>query len=371
MAALALQQSLQIVRNGHHPLAAVGVTCMNYSTDVRPIKNFNLATLKRGTGGRSSFNGIVATVLGASGFIGRYVCNKLGKLGTQIIIPYRGDQSDVHRLKVVGDLGQVLFFPYNVRDEDSLRKVMKYSNVVINLIGRDWETKRFKFDDVNVKCAATVARIAKEMNVEKLVHVSALNASEYPQRVILPEGSKFLKTKWAGEQAVRDIFPDAIIIRPADVYGQEDRFLRYYAHIYRRTLRYMPLWERGENTIKQPVFVSDLATAIVNAIQDRDAVGQVYQAVGPKRYQLGELVDWFHRVMRKDESWGYKRIDLRWDLPFQLRITLTEKICPSWPLGYLGWDKMERVPWELAPFRANLYYDEELGEFQPPAPPKF
>lgn len=114
--------------------------------------------MKRGTGGRSSYNGVVATVFGCSGFLGRYVCNKLGKQGTQMILPYRGDHYEVMRLKVCGDLGQVLFHPYNLKDEKSIREAVKYSNVVINLVGRDWETKNFTFDDVHVEGAARLAR---------------------------------------------------------------------------------------------------------------------------------------------------------------------------------------------------------------------
>jgi len=63
----------------------------------------------------------------------------------------------------------------------------------------------------------------------------------------------------------------------------------------------------------------------------------------PKRYELGELVDWFFRVMRRDEEWGYRRTDLRWSPLFQMRISATQKYCPSWPVGFLNWDKIERV----------------------------
>lgn len=66
----------------------------------------------------------------------------------QIIIPYRGDPYDVLRLKLVGDLGQVLFLPYHLCDEEAIRKSIKHSNVVINLVGRDWETRNFTFDQV-------------------------------------------------------------------------------------------------------------------------------------------------------------------------------------------------------------------------------
>lgn len=99
----------------------------------------------------------------------------------QVVIPYRGDHYDVLRLKLVGDLGQVLFLPYNLKDEESIRKAVKYSNVVINLIGRDWETKNFKYEDVHVKGARVIAKIARESGVEKFIHVSALNANPHPK----------------------------------------------------------------------------------------------------------------------------------------------------------------------------------------------
>lgn len=116
--------------------------------------------------------------------------------------------------------------------------------------------------------------------MDRFIHLSALNASPNPKGHILPEGSAFLKSKYFGELAVREEFPSATIVRPSDIYGQEDRFLRYYAHLWRRQLRFMPLWYKGERTVKQPVFVSDVAQAIINIIKDPDTAGQVYQAVG-------------------------------------------------------------------------------------------
>lgn len=64
---------------------------------------------KRGSGGRSSFSGLVVTVFGATGFVGRYVVNRLGKMGSQIVVPYRGDEHDHRHLRLMGDLGQVVF----------------------------------------------------------------------------------------------------------------------------------------------------------------------------------------------------------------------------------------------------------------------
>lgn len=97
-----------------------------------------------------------------------------------MIIPYRGDAYFTRELKLAGDLGQVLFQPYHLQDEESIRKAVKYSNVVINLVGRDWETKNFKFKDVHVEGARRIARISREMGVERLIHLSALNIDPLP-----------------------------------------------------------------------------------------------------------------------------------------------------------------------------------------------
>lgn len=187
-----------------------------------------------------------------------------------------------------------------------------------------------------------IIRACREAGVERLIHLSALNATANPEPLIIKTGSRFLQSKYYGECAVLDEFPNATIIRPADIYGQEDRFLRYYSHIWRRQFRSMPLWHKGEKTIKQPVYVSDVAQAIVNAVKDPDTIGKVYQAVGPRRYYLSELVDWFHREMRKDKEWGYWRYDMRFDPTFMMKVAITEFITTSWPVGNLHKERVER-----------------------------
>lgn len=102
----------------------------------------------------------------------------------------------------------------------------------------------------------------------------------YKKGMILPEGSKYLATKWKGEQAVLEEFPEATIFRPADMYGQEDRFIRYYAHFFRRSFQWLPLWYRGERTIKQPVYVADVAQGVVNALRDPEAAGKTFDIIG-------------------------------------------------------------------------------------------
>jgi len=90
---------------------------------------------RKGTGGRSSVSGIVATVFGATGFLGRYLVQQLAKMGSQVLVPFRGSEDSPRHLKLMGDLGQVVPMKFDPRDEDSIKAVMAKANVVINLIG--------------------------------------------------------------------------------------------------------------------------------------------------------------------------------------------------------------------------------------------
>lgn len=377
------------------PASSAG-TSVASAGEVDVLPSTRLSDLKRGRGGRSSFSGQVVTVFGGTGFLGRYVVNQFGKVGSQIVAAYRGDDYDARHLKLAGDLGQVVFCHYNLRDEESIRRAVRHSSVVVNLVGRDFNTWNYKFDDVNHIGARAIARACRQMGVPKLVHLSALNAAEAPEGHVLKGGSAFLKSKWRGEMAVREEFPEATVFRPSDMFGQEDRFTRYFISMTRHQGKWMPLYRKGEHTIKQPVFVGDVARGVIRSIAQSDAIGQTYEAVGPRRYQLSELVDWFHRVTRKQSEWGYLRYDLKWDPSLLLRARLNELFCPSWPIGTFVPDKLERecmtdtlsgaptltdlgvnlttmeerIMWELRQFKAGAYYEEQLDEFAKPAPPK-
>ncbi|XP_043462053.1 NADH dehydrogenase [ubiquinone] 1 alpha subcomplex subunit 9, mitochondrial [Leptopilina heterotoma] len=372
-------------------------TC-RYSQSPKVIKNVTPASMKRGTGGRSSFNGTVCTIFGSTGFFGRHVINRLGRTGTQMVIPYRGDHYDCMHLKPLGDLGQIIFHPFDIRDEDSIRRCVKYSNVVINLVGREYETKNFSFDDVHVKGARTLARICKESGVERFIHLSCLNANPDPKPIILKKPSRYFTSKWEGELAVRQEFPEATIIRPADVYGQEDRFLMLYHNRWRHHLIHgVPLYKKGEVTEKQPVWIGDVAAGIVAAMRDPESSGRTYQFVGPRRYKLADLVDWFMRILRREADTAmFRRLDIDYCPLFKLKVAITERLSPAYPLGYLSWQYLERehttdnivkgvpkledlginptvidtqVLWELSPWRYDLSSQKYYELFEDPPPP--
>merc|ERR1712241_977451 len=154
-------------------------------------------------------------------------------------------------------------------------------------------------EEVHVDGAERIARLTRECGVQKLIHVSSNNAHPAPTPVFMRGGSEFLRTKYEGEVRVRDVFPDATIMRPAEMFGFDDRFLHYYADTRRRWFRSVPLYRRGEYTTKMPVFSGDVGQGIIKAMKDPEAVGQLYECVGPRTYTNAEIVDYIYRCIRR------------------------------------------------------------------------
>lgn len=290
--------SLRVLKNTKVTLVNQQKCLIHLTNNVQDLP-LSLEGYKRGTGGRSSFSGKVATVFGATGIMGRIIVNRLGKQGSQVIVPHRCDEMLVRPLKLCGDLGQIVFQPLDLRNEDTIRNAIKYSNIVVNCLGTNWETSNWKFEDVHIKAAQTIAKISRECNVEKLVHFSALNASPDPQKIYSKVGSKFLRTKYEGELAVQSEFPQAFIIRPSTIYGEQDNFLYLYTNPLRRGIKSIGLWNKGEKTIKQPVHQYDVATGVMKLLNDHGKPGHIYDFVGPKRYLLSELVDYIMSILRR------------------------------------------------------------------------
>ncbi|KAH9933238.1 NADH dehydrogenase [Epithele typhae] len=187
---------------------------------------------------------------GVARFLGRYVVAKLAKAGSQVIIPYR-DEDEKRHLKVLGDLGQIVPLEWDLRRPDQIEECLRHSDTVYNLVGRDYETSNYSYDDVHVRGASDIASIAAQNGVDKFVHVSHLNASH-------DSPSAFYRSKAMGEERVKDAFPTAMIVRPATMFGAEDKFLNNMA--------IWPIWWKLNHmqTKVRPAHVLDVAQALAN-----------------------------------------------------------------------------------------------------------
>ncbi|XAR61040.1 NADH:ubiquinone reductase (H(+)-translocating) [Bertholletia excelsa] len=248
--------------------------------------------VRKGTGGRSSVSGIIATVFGATGFLGRYVVQQLAKMGSQVLVPFRGSEDSPRHLKLMGDLGQIVPMKYNPRDENSIKAAMAKANVVINLIGREYETRNYSFEEVNHYMAEQLAVIAKEHGgIMRFIQVSCLGASP-------SSPSRMLRAKAAAEEGIIREFPEATVMRPATMIGTEDRILNRWAH-FAKNYSFLPLIGDGSTKI-QPVYVIDVASAIVAALKDDGtSVGMVYELGGPEIFTVHQLAELMYDMIRE------------------------------------------------------------------------
>lgn len=229
----------------------------------------------------------VVTVFGGSGFIGRHLIRRLAKTGARIRVAVR-DVDAALFLKPMGDVGQIVPVPASVTDEDSVRRAVAGADAVVNLVGILYEKGGQRFQSVHVAGAERVARIAKAEGVSRLVHISAKGAD--------PESdSNYARTKGLGEQAVREAFPEATILRPSVVFGPEDDFFNRFAAMTRFSPA-LPLVGGGETRF-QPVFVGDVADAIMAGLERDDAAGKVFELGGPAVYRFRELMEYMLDVL--------------------------------------------------------------------------
>ncbi len=222
-----------------------------------------------------------AAILGGAGFIGRYVVKRLAERGDVLTVGGRNAAS-AKFLKLKGDVGQVGLVNIAIDDEALLPAFVANNDTVVNLVGILQESGRQRFDLAHHVGPARLARLAREAGAARFVHISAIGAD--PRST-----SAYARTKAAGEEAVRDAFPTATILRPSVVFGPEDQFFNRLAAMAMIS-PVLPVIGGGETRF-QPVYVGDVADAVVRCIDDSTTAGRTYELGGPKTYSLRALTE--------------------------------------------------------------------------------
>jgi NADH dehydrogenase len=221
----------------------------------------------------------VATVFGGAGFIGRYVVQRLAALEYVVRVAGR-DPAKARFLQTQGAVGQIVPLAASLGDEVAAARAIAGADLVVNLVGILAERKAGDFRRVHVEGAGRIARLAAELGAERLVHVSAIGAD--------PDSpSLYGRSKAEGEAAVRAAFPGATILRPSIVFGPEDQFFNRFAGLA-RMLPFMPVVAGGARF--QPVYVGDVADAVIAAATRADAMGRTYELGGPRGMTFREVL---------------------------------------------------------------------------------
>jgi NADH dehydrogenase len=221
----------------------------------------------------------VATVFGGSGFIGRYIVKRLTHKGFVVRVAVRDTERALF-LKPMGAVGQVVPLHASLTNEATVHRAIEGADLVVNAVGILAERRRGDFQHIHAEGAGLVARLAANAGVGRLVHISAIGADPNSP-------SRYAASKGAGEALVRQAFAGATILRPSLVFGPEDQLFNRFAAMA-RMLPFMPVI--CGDTQFQPVYVGDVADAVMAALVRPDAVGAVYELGGPRIWQFRELL---------------------------------------------------------------------------------
>ena len=223
----------------------------------------------------------LVTLFGGGGFLGRYVAQELLAAGARVRIAER-DPSNAFFLRPLGGLGQTQFMPADVTRAATVARAVEGADAVVNLVG----ILKGDFDAVHRAGAANIAREARAAGADAFVHVSAIGADR-------ASASAYGRSKAEGEAAVRAALPEATIVRPSIVFGQEDGFLNRFARF--QALPFVPVL-RGAARF-QPVWVADVARAIAAAALDpAKHGGKTYELGGPEIVSMAEINAWLARA---------------------------------------------------------------------------
>jgi NADH dehydrogenase len=223
----------------------------------------------------------LVTVFGGSGFLGRHVVQALARTGCRVRVAVR--RPDLAGfLQPLGGTGQIHAVQANLRYEASIRRAVEGADGVVNLVAIMHQSGKQTFRALQGVGAGLVARAAREAGARAFVHVSAIGASRLSP-------SAYARTKAEGEDLVRRAFPGAVILRPSIMFGPEDDFFNRFAAMGRIS-PLMPLIGGGKTRF-QPVYVGDVAQAVIAGLDGRAKPGITYELGGPRVYSFRELLD--------------------------------------------------------------------------------
>jgi uncharacterized protein YbjT (DUF2867 family) len=226
----------------------------------------------------------LVTVFGGSGFLGRHTVRALAKAGYRIRVAVRRPNLG-NFLPPMGSVGQIQVVRANIEDPEQIAAAVRGADIVVNLVGILYQRGHQSFEAIHAEAAGAIAKAANAAGAHALIQVSAIGADPDSE-------SAYARSKAGGETRVRDAFADAKILRPSIVFGPEDNFFNRFAGLMRMLPPFVPMPLIGGGTTQfQPVYVSDVAAAIVKCAQDPATHGHLYELGGPSIYSFKALME--------------------------------------------------------------------------------
>ena len=223
----------------------------------------------------------IIAIFGAGGFLGKHLMRELTKLDYRVKVATRNPYLKGY-LKPLSNPGQIELFKTNIFDQESVKQVLKNCDLAINLVGILYETRKQKFNQIHSQFPHLLSNLCNELGTKNLIHVSALGVRER-------HTSQYMQSKLQGEKNIQDNFKPSVILRPSVVFGPEDKFFNTFASIAQFS-PVLPLIGGGKTKFV-PIYVGDVAKAVVKTLDLNNSEPEIYELGGPKNYSFKELME--------------------------------------------------------------------------------
>ena len=223
----------------------------------------------------------IICLFGGGGFLGKHLMRQLTRLDYRVKVATRNPYLKGY-LKPLGNPGQIELFKINIFNSEDLKQVLKNCDFAINLVGILHETRKQKFSQIHSQFPYLLSNLCNEIGINNLIHVSALGIKE-------KHLSRYIQSKLQGEKNIQENFKPSVILRPSVIFGPEDKFLNTFASIAQFS-PVLPLIGGGKTKFA-PIYVGDVAKAIVKALELNNSEPKIYELGGPENYSFKELME--------------------------------------------------------------------------------
>ena len=231
----------------------------------------------------------IIAIFGAGGFIGKHLIRKLTQLDYRVKVG-TGNPYLKGYLKPLGNPGQVELFKTNIFNLEQVKRVLKNCDHVINLVGILYETRKQKFNQIHADFPYLLSKLCNEFEINNLIHISALGIKKN-------HTSKYMQSKLDGEKNIQNTFKASVILRPSVVFGPEDKFFNTFASL----TQFSPILPiiGGGKTKFSPIYVGDIAKAIIEVLKINHSEQKIYELGGPENYTFKQLMEILLKEIKK------------------------------------------------------------------------
>ncbi len=220
-------------------------------------------------------------VFGGSGQLGRHLLRKLTRLNFKVTVVTRNIHRKGYILKSQANAGWLDIVEISTFDNERLNKVFENKDICINLIGILNQKNKNSFENIHRILPKKLAELSKKNNLKQFIHISALGIEGVLK-------SKYALSKISGEEEIKKIFKNYIILKPSLIYSVNDKFTTMLMSML-KFLPVFPIYYNGK-TAFYPIHVTDMCEIIENIIL-KESICETIECIGPEKLTFKKILE--------------------------------------------------------------------------------